>query len=374
MKNPHSSPLDQLKAANPWSQDAVEAIVAERQLAETLEAFRSRISGSGRQPARPASLERRFGPRRLAAGFAVVTATAFALIGLSLLADSGSDGNAWAAEDIEFAKRTPQLLLAAPGWNVTYVDQYGPGNTSGELEYELRGSSLTAGVFWTPASLYKGFVRDRAHDAHETRGKTGDGNRARVFYSYNKNFGGPNTTSYSAVWLADRASHRFEVALGGSPSRAQRARFRTLLRKVKAVRSDTWLRAMPASVLLPSELPAASKRILADVPKPDGFSTDAVLGNLSVSTEDQLRFRLISAVECVWIGDWLTARRKGDQERMQSIVTQLSGYKTWRYRPPSSPDSTYIPALSNGGKMDLDHGLTRDVSRDYKAGLGCDPS
>jgi hypothetical protein len=121
---------------------------------------------------------------------------------------------------------------------------------------------------------------------------------------------------------------------------------------------------MPKGVLLPTQMPAAVQKILAPVPQPAGFSIEPTLKDLDISDREDLRFRVLGAVECMWISDWLTARREGDKAQMRQLASQSSRYKHW-------PIPEYIDALSNGGTMKLDWGVRRDVVHDYKLGLGC---
>ena len=137
MKNSGSSPIDQLRTAQPVDREFVSSIAEQSELTDSLTTLRTQISEEPRPNANPARSHARFGSRRLAAGLAIAATAAVVLVGGTLVTDNGSNGSAWAAEDIKFAQSTPQLLFASPRWRVKYVDQYGPGNSSGELEYKI---------------------------------------------------------------------------------------------------------------------------------------------------------------------------------------------------------------------------------------------
>jgi hypothetical protein len=318
--------------------------------------------------------------RSIALAFAaVVFALAFA--GLLAVDRHGAGSSAWAAEDIAMAVESPQMLLPT-SWRVTRLDQYSDGNLSGEMSFRHKRDKHEAGLFWVEPKYHQQYVRDRAVYAHATTAPTSDGHVAKVFYDWTGAIGGPDSTSYVALWLNDGHSMRFETAYRGSPDKVQVKRFKNLLAQVHTVSPEVWLSALPASYLLPSEIPTAAKQILADVEVPAGFAAARPLQNIESATRDQLAYTLISAVQCAWIGDWLTARRQKNREEMKSIEKSLAGYRSWKYIPASpEPDGgrmsymgeQYIESLAHRGAMDIGvPGKTRDVSKDYEAGLGCE--
>jgi hypothetical protein len=364
MKNSHSSARRELRAAQPFNDNVVEAVASSGALAESLADLRDRTMHSPRsattQPRRGTHLS----GLRIAAALTVAACLAIGIVGVSSLRDTDSTGSAWAAADIAFAKRTPQLLLTAPGWHMTHVDQYDTAHDAGEINYELAHSQDGAGIFWVPKAFHEDKVKGRANDAQEIHGVTVLGKPAKVFYQNAKAVGGPNVTAYSALWIDGEHSVRFDAGLSGAPTKRQRDEFLSLLSTVKPVQTDVWLSAMPKGVLLPAQIPAAADKILSGVPQPAGFSIDPTLKGLVISEKDSLEFSVLAGVECDWIHDWLAARGKGDKAQMREIAKKSGSYKHW-------PIPEYVSALSNGGAMDIGYGRTRDVVHDYKLGLGC---
>jgi uncharacterized membrane protein len=353
-----------VRAAQPFNDNAVDALASSGALAESLSDLRDRTMTVPRVATNNQRRGIQFSGPRIAAALALAACLAIAFVGVASLREGDSSGRAWAAAEIAFAKRTPQLLLTAPGWHITHVAQYDAGNNAGEVNYELAHSQNQAGIFWVPRKWHKEKVRGRASDASEIRRVTVRGIPAKVFYINSKDVGGPNVTTYSALWIEGKHSLRFQAGLQGTATKRQRAKFLSLLAAVKPVQTDVWLSAMPEGVLLPSQLPAAVQKLLVGVPQPEGFSIEPTLKNLDISEKDTLRFEVLAAVECVWISDWLTARRHGDKARMRQIAAEASQYKHW-------PIPDYVDSLSRGGAQHLDYGMTRDVVHDYKMGLGC---
>ncbi|MGH2905350.1 MAG: hypothetical protein ACRDKI_01110 [Solirubrobacterales bacterium] len=332
------------------------------------------------RPATESAQKPLFTARRAALVIAVACCALVAVVVASSFTDGESQGgSAWAAADLALARQTPELLFQVPGWEMTYFDQYGPGNDSGEMQFKRTRDKRESGIFWVPPRYHRIYVKDRSVYAGHASMVTGDGHRAQVFYDNPKAIGGPNYTSFSALWRTKQHGMRFETSLAGHVSKAQVARFAALLKQVRPVTSEQWLSALPASYLLPGEIPDATQEIMADVPTPTGFTTASVMHNVDASSKGALALRLIMGTECAWIGDWLDARKQSDKATMRYIVAQLAGYKTWKYNKPrklpnaelSYYGSVYIEALSNGGTMVFGRNISRDVSKDYRAALGC---
>lgn len=318
--------------------------------------------------------------RSLVAGFTAV-AFALALISSLLISERSDESSAWAAEDIAMASETPQMLMPST-WKVTRLDSYYDGNRSGEMEFKNKINGRVAGLFWVLPKFHAGYVRDRSAYEHSATARTSGGHTAKIFYEFSQPAGTPGGTAYVALWIENNRSMRFETGFRGRPTATQLRQFKSLLKSVHPVTPEAWLSALPARYLLPSEIPQASERILADVPIPAGFNAAETLQNVESATERQLSLKLIGGVQCIWIGKWLSARRHGDRAEMTKIRTKLEGYRSWKHIPSwripeqgtrSYMGDMYIDSLKHGGAMDIGiPGKTRDVSKDYKGGLGCE--
>lgn len=356
-----------------------------------LEGVLDRIGESIMESPRTATIG--MAPRRRRLGVVLaVAAFAIAIVGSVLVSQRDRESNAWAAEDIAFAQRTPLLLPTTGDWRVKRVDQYGEKFASGEVELKNTRSGANMTMFWVRPKDQPSLIADRALEAEPVRGVTVAGRPATSFYSFARPHGAAPGSAYSAFWNYRGSGIRIETWLTGIPSRAQRDQFKALLATIQPVTIGEWLGAMPKSYLLPAAIAQKGREIVADVALPPGYDAVRVTDSLSVATEKRLANYMLIDVECGWLDRWNAARKRGDRKTMREVTQAVSGYKNWHYmKPRKSPDGTsyymgaeYYDALKHDGVITtrLPDGrvLRRNIwaaqkssliGLDYKSALGC---
>jgi hypothetical protein len=74
---------------------------------------------------------------------------------------------------------------------------------------------------------------------------------------------------------------------------------------------DTWLSAMPDSVIKPNGRAVAVNKMLEDIPVPDSVDVDELKSRGVVSDRYQLGAQVAGAVACGWIDQWVERRPVG---------------------------------------------------------------
>src|SRR5690606_10931178 len=99
---------------------------------------------------------------------------------------------------------------------------------------------------------------------------------------------------------------------------------------IEAVDVDTWLSAMPASVVHASQRAAVVDEMLADIPVPSGFDAGSVeLADVAVTDRYQLGAHVTGQVACAWFAQWAEATRTGDAAAAAEAVDAMAGSRDW---------------------------------------------
>ena len=244
-----------------------------------------------------------------------VLASAAAAITASLLAvsvrDDGHQSQVWAAPLVQFAQRSPRMLIDDSAWRVTRADE--SGDEEGEMTFT--SGAQNADLNWRRGPLAE-WLDDRKyegtdHGAHAVVNGTAD----VIQYS--------GTQTFTALWLAD--DRVLEFRIDGTTAEA----FGALLDRLIVVDIDTWLQAMPPSVIGAADQPSVVTEMLAGVPLPSGFDTAALVDQADVKDRYQLGARIVGAVSCAWIQQWIDAKEAGDTASAQSAVDAMSTSSAW---------------------------------------------
>ncbi len=160
------------------------------------------------------------------------------------------------------------------------------------------------------------YIADRATSSESPREITVNGLPATEFqYS--------GTTDFTTFWLD--GNHSFE-ARGVFPDRAA---YEAILAALKTTDIDTWLNAMPASVVKPDSREAVIAAMLEGIPLPHGFDVTALETSSGVSDRYQLGAHVAGAVTCEWIEQWIDAREAGDTAAENEAVTAMRSSHDW---------------------------------------------
>lgn len=105
--------------------------------------------------------------------------------------------------------------------------------------------------------------------------------------------------------------------------------YRRALDSLEQVDVDTWLSAMPASVVQPTDRTETVDAMLEGIPLPSGFNIDDIRTGETISDHYQLASRVTAAVACEWLDRYVAAEKVGDEETAQVSVDAMSTSRSW---------------------------------------------
>lgn len=332
--------LAAMREANPASARRLRTELDEATLLRTMAG--AMMSDRALSPPAPADSR-----RRLAFAFSGGLACVAAIAALVLLGGGSVGGGshpAFAAAAVEVAEANPRLLVTAPGWAVTDAGEFEADE--GEVTFGDGEHRFT--VHWYPARSYRTYLRDRAMVSRPERSLMFGRRATTVHYGLTK-----QGDEY-ATMLAPKGPVFVEVR-GGLESRAE---YDEILHSLREVDVDTWLAAMPRSVVGPENRARVVERMLRGVPLPPDFDLIALQGEDSVLNHYQLAAKVAGTVSCGWFESWLAATDAGDGARARKAVKAMA---TWRRWP-------MIPLIGNGGwavnvKMAAEELATGNIDR-----------
>ncbi len=255
----------------------------------------------------------RFSGSRLRWLVAAVAAMAV-VVGVGVITtvfDRNDSASAYSAELVSFAERSPMLLIDSSEWPVTRADERGDGR--GEMTFGDPRSG--ADLRWNYEDL-PSLIEDRLWGNEDMGMATVLGSNARV-----TRYDG--TTEFAAMWEHDGQTLEFRAA---QPSFEE---FAELLDSLSAVDVESWLDAMPPSVIDAVEKPSAIEDILEGVSLPDGFDAASIEPSSGVSDRYQLIAKVTGAVACDWLDDWISATERGDSEAAAEAAAGLATSRQW---------------------------------------------
>jgi hypothetical protein len=263
---------------------------------------------------------------------------------------SGTDRTSqpFSAAARQVAGANPRLLVDAPGWRVTHVEQFDP--TDGEVRFSNGQRQLQ--VNWRPAQQHREYVADR-RDVSTSRPVPVLGATGLMF-------------TYSPRDFTVIAPVRGRVFLELRGGVGDRAAFLRVLGRLEPVDVDTWLAAMPASVVRPAEEAEVADEMLADVPIPVGFDTSTLP---SGGSNDYYQYgaRVSGLLTCAWIEDWKQARAQGDGTELRLAADALSSTHRWRVLKRMDAAGDYPEVVWEIA----DQVAAGTLPDEYRQGLGC---
>jgi hypothetical protein len=298
--------------------------------------------------------------RRLFGIAAPAVAAAVAAVAVAVMLADRGDGHAWAAALVRIAEAAPRLLVDEPGWEVTRADElsvdYG--------EMTLANGDRRLDLKWLPAGQYQHAVDKRAAEMDDLATAPAGGAEARVFRY-------PGTNDYVAVWLLGD----YTVEARGLAADADA--FRATLASLHEVDVDTWLSAMPESVIAPARQAEVIDEMLAGIPVPPGFDSTAIQATEAVRERYHLGAQVAGAVACAWIERWVAARDAGDEAAAREAVEAMATARTWPVLLEMDDEGDYPEAIweyaaamaTNGDVAAGRPGMK--VGETYRTALGC---
>jgi hypothetical protein len=188
---------------------------------------------------------------------------------------------------------------------------------------------------WAPRDAYESRLRDRAHGSLKNPDKPRPAN--------------PDLIPPDDIWsqpiqvigrtgtLFRRGSFGFTAILPPSGRNFVEIRtghgtvqdYRGLVAKLYSADVDTWLAALPESVVKPADLTRVIAEMLVDIPVPAGFDPRR-LNTGSTTERYHVGARVSGAAACAWIDEWTKAKQAGDAAGAREAVDALKSSHSWK--------------------------------------------
>lgn len=274
----------------------------------------------------------------------------------------------WDAELVSIAQQSPRLLLSGDEWRVTRADEFSV--EIGEMTFEngkdctlapVKKGCYWMSLFWRPAETHDDYFADRKRGSDSSSTTTIDGHEAVVFEYDNTALG----TTFQAMWLD--GDHSLELRSDVIPNLAE---FNAIAATLQQLDVDSWLSAMPASVVKPDVREDAIDRIVADIPIPSNVDLDEMGRSQLVREDYALEGQVVQTVVCGWIEQWIDATKANDKESRREAVAALTGSRDWEAMKNYGPRDEVLDvanAMTSG--YPLYTNIPRDVG--YLRHIGC---
>jgi hypothetical protein len=254
----------------------------------------------------------------------------------------------------------PRMLLGEEeGWEVTRADE---GSEQGEMTFAEDDREVD--LRWTAANEHDSTVEDRRASS-DVEAPIVVGGRAGIVFHYSQ------TSDYTAVWFD--GDHTFELVGGPFGSLDE---FRATASTLETVDEQTWLAAMPDSVVAPGSRAAIVADMVADIPLPPSLDLSDLATGSDVSDRYQLGAQVTSAVACGWVDEWVAARRVGDVEAEVAAEVAMSTSRDWAVLREMETEGAWAQHVWQfADAMEID-GIVHDnidlpVEEAARGGLGC---
>lgn len=374
----HDALMTRARRIDPAAGDAFEGLAVSADGQAMLAAILESPPQRRDQVAGPTAIRRRklrLGPiarRTIAIGVAAAVVLGIATIG-SPDRETRAPRSVWSAELVGIAKQAPRLLLSGAEWRVTRADEFSAD--SGEMIFENgRGCTLAPAkegcywmsLDWRPADTHADYLADRKRGSDSSSKATIDGHQAIVFEYDHTALG----TTYQAMWLD--GAHSLELRSDVIRSLHE---FEAIAATLRQVDVDTWLSAMPESVVTPADRDDAIDRIVADIPIPSNVDLDDLRDNQEVREGEALEYQVVQTVICGWIGQWIDARKAGDEAGVRRAVEAMTGSRDWAAMKAYGGRSYVFDvadAMANGTEVNGNTSLPTGVA--YQRHVGCPES
>jgi hypothetical protein len=354
----------ELRAANPVTKPTLAALDLAASEAALGEAILSEFTAAGEARASDSG-SRRHRSARLLTVSGVAAAVAAALFFLLGGAGTQSTPPAYGAQLVRFAESTPLLLLEAPGWRVENVYQAGQGvymprssRGTGSMEFvtgsEIPYDSVRIEAHGAIIDMPPKVVRQRKVELSWRKGKLEFSGaqfpgapatrparapvldttalvntRAERLYTRSEgkvhviSLGGPGDRQMVAIWKEDGLLLELRAWVSNL------ADFEERLGWLSRVDSETWLDAMPSSVVKAADHNAAVREMLKGIPVPEGFSVSQIPDEGLTTNRDQVAGSVTGIVSCLWFRRWGEARSAGDRAAATEAERAMATYKSW---------------------------------------------
>ncbi len=344
-----------LAASDPVSEDLLNRIDLETMEAELLADLDDEPPGASLLPAE-APRPRRARRLVLATGIAVLAAASAVVIVVG--GPSKTTPRAYGAELIRFAESTPLLLLEDSGWRVQDLQQYkSREGTEGIMEFitgkpipdeSIRITVGKNGQVGEEDGMLPAAVRQRKVELSWRVGELEFpvpvrhpirlpvlGTTALVNTHAGRTFlkteagkqviepGRPGDRQMAAIWAEDDYVLELRAAV------PDLAAFEERLSWLTKVDSQTWLEAMPATVVKAADHEVAVREMLKGIPLPDTFEPSRIPNEGLTTNRSQVASAVVSTVSCLWFRQWGQARRTGNRAAQLEAEKAMTTAPRW---------------------------------------------
>jgi hypothetical protein len=297
-------------------------------------------------------------PALSVAAIAVAFVATFVTFGLL----RGDEQPVFAASAIKVAEANPRLLMTAPGWSVTRADEF----TADQGEMAFSNGSDEVELFWRPTGQYQSYLRDRESDSNDQTAIAFLGRPATMF-TYTDTAAGMGP-SFDTIVSPEGKTF---VEIRGDALGSEDA-YRQLLDSFEHTDVNTWLSAMPPSVVQPSDRAATVDEMLRGIPLPPGFDPAALRRGDTVSDRYQLGVKVAGSVACEWLDRWTEGLAKGDRAEVQQAKNALATSHDWAILQELAKQGGYPQEIWDFAKDRLGaSGFGRNTTHNYNSSLGC---
>lgn len=349
-------------------------------------------------------------PRFAVFGLAVAAAASVA-VGLVLTLGGDSVGSgpqpAFAQSAVRVAEGNPRLLVGEPGWAVSYAGEFEPDQGYTEFRSDADPGRLTIG--WSPAEYYYDPLAQYGDKPGQwyrsVIGCVPEGDATPVvdcrIYSRTEEIDVlGSSTAIEETRIVDpsgEATSSFSVSLAPTgPVYVQidgrnlpRERFLDALGSLEAVDVDTWLEALPASVVRPLDRPEVVDEMLEAVPVPPSVDVEQLKSEFAALSRYNLGAAVSGAVACGWLDQWIAATGGDpDPAAAREAEAALASARQWPILRELAPKGGWSQTvweyagqvrrgerkelLGSAGTEALPDGRVYELGPSYATGLGCD--
>lgn len=312
----------QVRQANTWPQERVDALDLAGADHDLLE--RVVVTPASHLTSARTALTSRFS--RVQVGLAAVVAVAVIAVATPNAMDAirGAQPVTYGTTVTRVADANQRLLVDLPGWAVSDVSMF----TADEGEMTFTDGTSEIQVNWRPAAEYAdhlaGRLRGNTSVPYSVLGEAG----TMVRYAQSTDFTTilpPNDTNFLEI-RGDLGS---------------RSAYTRVLDALVPVSSGNWLAAMPANVVVPSNVDSVAAEMMADMPLPPGFDAAEAVGNDITGDRYDVGVEVTSAVMCAWLVRWDEGNRTSNDEMVESAVVAMQTSKDWKVLHEMNAEGDY---------------------------------
>lgn len=133
---------------------------------------------------------------------------------------------------------------------------------------------------------------------------------------------------------------------------------------------------MPASVVGAADRPAVISDMLTGIPLPDGFDPNRLAEHAGIKDRYQLGARVVGAVSCAWVEQWIDATEAGNSAAAQQATDAMDTSSEWPIIQEMNQSGAYgqilqtwVNAMHSGGQVSPPDGPS--LADSYRDALGC---